>query len=1094
MAVAERREETQEREPSSLPASKAVGEPSPDTAAPSNQALRRLMSGQFPQHGGANPLPLLDASAGNAAIQRLVAGSGRALPDGVREHFEPRLATELSGVRVHTGPEAAASAHALQAEAYTVGDDIVFGDGRYAPHTAAGREVLAHELTHVAQNRRGATGTGISSPTDPAEVEAARTARLISDPAAPAAAAEMGAAPDAGVHRQHEGGGDTPPPDAGKPPPDIPVIPPSWVVEPGPADVLVGVSGGQMVALPAAGSVVLLRPPKAAANATPAAPGGPLLTVPTVGKESVKMVNVGERVGFLLDIGGRPEVVFPAAYAAMTRALGVDRAPGGAITHIHEDHNRSLVEMVVTSRITPDKLIFPEGFAMNPNAPSSTFAGLQRALAADPRAQALGHSAGAAYGVIRTPAEGNWFRFEVVEGNVSFEFYGLSAAFRELEARRARGEAQANAQVAGQSVPSLADTASLLTRVTHRPTGFRILVLSDLRFADLRMFKTAMGEAAYGELFQGVRVVEGAGHHLGALESSADRAGFAEFLKDAQLRNGRLIIVAQSQERLSGRQFLNRSMIAALNAAGIDVHVSLEPQGGQVGTLTVNTDGTVNYSGGGRVHQTQGDPAVNAQIERLSRLRTAEEILARYERFAEPQYRRAGELRAAREALENVLGDLMTTTAGNVQRGAAGRANEAVRDPAAQAQALTRAQQTTNEVELLLVPGFMAGLRELQQLGPVYETFERAARVARETGRMPPEGIEALWELHPETARRLLGTSGLSRRAQRQALAQLPGQPAPVGVRSVAVVLLAVEAANLAAPIVQSIRASRYNDNVRPALEDILWWQDKGVFPDMEAVDDNVWPFSNEWTTDPKRVNQLLEDKEVSYLALTGIADRNWDRFTVWASAKLMNYRDWAAHVHTTKAIRSSGQVLEEQTWEYRTQTLSGTWSGHDQTEVWQKSDRLTLIMRAAARDVVENTEEQIGEREKMGDEGPSVSRPDASRPVYAGLPQTTGRMRFKKDVEPALYTLYKQEKRTGYRAESVFVTFPPGTGGYDAPDGYVLVGGGDVNTYIQVLGTPNLVSYQVEGKYGTDTLGYRPSPNLKELLFAKTSDLEAAQ
>ena len=58
---------------------------------------------------------------------------------------------DLSHVRVHTGPEASASAASINALAYTVGRDIVFGPGQYSPHTSAGRSVLAHELTHVVQ-------------------------------------------------------------------------------------------------------------------------------------------------------------------------------------------------------------------------------------------------------------------------------------------------------------------------------------------------------------------------------------------------------------------------------------------------------------------------------------------------------------------------------------------------------------------------------------------------------------------------------------------------------------------------------------------------------------------------------------------------------------------------------------------------------------------------------------------------------------------------------------------------------------------------------------------------------------------------------
>jgi len=81
------------------------------------------------------------------------AGGGAPLPGEVRSTFGRLLGHDLSGVRVHTGAEAARSADGLSAEAYTVGDDVVFAAGRYAPQTPRGRELLAHELAHVAQQR-----------------------------------------------------------------------------------------------------------------------------------------------------------------------------------------------------------------------------------------------------------------------------------------------------------------------------------------------------------------------------------------------------------------------------------------------------------------------------------------------------------------------------------------------------------------------------------------------------------------------------------------------------------------------------------------------------------------------------------------------------------------------------------------------------------------------------------------------------------------------------------------------------------------------------------------------------------------------------
>ena len=82
---------------------------------------------------------------------------GQPLPTSVRTFFEPRFERDFSQVRVHADAHAAESAQAVQALAYTVGSDIVFGAGQYAPATTAGQRLLAHELTHVVQ--QGASQT-----------------------------------------------------------------------------------------------------------------------------------------------------------------------------------------------------------------------------------------------------------------------------------------------------------------------------------------------------------------------------------------------------------------------------------------------------------------------------------------------------------------------------------------------------------------------------------------------------------------------------------------------------------------------------------------------------------------------------------------------------------------------------------------------------------------------------------------------------------------------------------------------------------------------------------------------------------------------
>ena len=89
-------------------------------------------------------------------VHDVLRASSRPLDPATRSSMESRFGHDFGGVRVHTDAAAAASARAVGALAYTVGRDIAFATGRYAPGTAEGRTLLAHELAHVVE-QRGAT-------------------------------------------------------------------------------------------------------------------------------------------------------------------------------------------------------------------------------------------------------------------------------------------------------------------------------------------------------------------------------------------------------------------------------------------------------------------------------------------------------------------------------------------------------------------------------------------------------------------------------------------------------------------------------------------------------------------------------------------------------------------------------------------------------------------------------------------------------------------------------------------------------------------------------------------------------------------------
>jgi hypothetical protein len=93
-------------------------------------------------------------------VHQALRSPGQSLDAATRAFFEPLYGQNFSRVRVHTDVSAAESARAVDALAYTVGQDIVFGSNQYHPGTTSGNRLLAHELTHVTQQRSRGASTG----------------------------------------------------------------------------------------------------------------------------------------------------------------------------------------------------------------------------------------------------------------------------------------------------------------------------------------------------------------------------------------------------------------------------------------------------------------------------------------------------------------------------------------------------------------------------------------------------------------------------------------------------------------------------------------------------------------------------------------------------------------------------------------------------------------------------------------------------------------------------------------------------------------------------------------------------------------------
>jgi hypothetical protein len=122
------------------------------------------------------------------AVARALESPAHSLDAATRAMMEPRFGRDFADIRIHTDHRAEASASAVDANAYTVGRDIVFGPGRYAPHSVEGKRLLAHELTHVMQQApslaRHAPPQRLGATNDAFEAEAQRAAESMPHAAA----------------------------------------------------------------------------------------------------------------------------------------------------------------------------------------------------------------------------------------------------------------------------------------------------------------------------------------------------------------------------------------------------------------------------------------------------------------------------------------------------------------------------------------------------------------------------------------------------------------------------------------------------------------------------------------------------------------------------------------------------------------------------------------------------------------------------------------------------------------------------------------------------------------------------------------------
>ncbi|HLK27341.1 MAG TPA: DUF4157 domain-containing protein [Puia sp.] len=405
------------------------------------------------------------------------------------------------------------------------------------------------------------------------------------------------------------------------------------------------------------------------------------------------------------------------------------------------------------------------------------------------------------------------------------------------------------------------------------------------------------------------------------------------------------------------------------------------------------------------------------------------------------------------------------------------------------AQRLSQLKQSLiqkNSLEDIITPAYMKDVEELYRTGPFIVTFNTEVEKAKETGRLSDVGIEALWELDPPTARQFIQNSGLSKGQQAEILNNMPGQPIPLRSRFAAGFLLAIQLIEIAAPFIQMKQQEAASEDVGKSLNDILWWLDKGVSPEIQGLN-HRWIRSNLWSNKPDDIFAWYRSGDLDYLALTSIPDTDstWTNFTIWASLNIKNHRDWEYFILNSNSVKEDGvDANNKLIFKYRTGKIVGTTFAHEVEEQWNNNPRFSMILNATWDVVYTNTTKQI---QDIGTKGkPFTSEYQTSgyhsSEIFKGLPQATGKKRFKKNLsERVLYTVVGRRKFTDFPDDSIFFTFPSdivkGYEGASVPDGYIVVGGADYFTYANI--------YSYKGRY------YQP---IREVILAKIEDLEEAK
>lgn len=286
-------------------------------------------------HRAAEPTTILRRAIGQPDMQADAlaeiqsGGSGTEMPTRLRLFMEPRFGADFAAVRLHVGDHAAALAGRLGAQAFTVGRDIYFGKGQFQPDSPAGRELIAHELTHTIQQNgivpRAPHPVARAMPAAPA----AASASAKSPAASPAAKSTVAAAAPARVAAK--------PPAAAKPPPTVAAA--ARVAAPA----KMPASATEKTALAAKGPAALAPPMMRSAAPPPAAAAvsAPAAHVGVRAPKSVQRLGISDAWNYFADKAN----IIPG-FRMLTIVLGVNPLNMAPVDRSAANVLRAIIEFI----------------------------------------------------------------------------------------------------------------------------------------------------------------------------------------------------------------------------------------------------------------------------------------------------------------------------------------------------------------------------------------------------------------------------------------------------------------------------------------------------------------------------------------------------------------------------------------------------------------------------------------------------------------------------------------------------------------------------------------------------------------------------